>query len=58
MLFKYSRLILDFSRLGILQPLASEVSPELFSDEDMKYIYKKLDDTLIWSRVSIFICPF
>ena len=38
-----------------LQPLASEISSQLFSDEDMKYIYKKIDESLTWCEVCVSI---
>ena len=38
-----------------LQPLASEISTQLFSDEDMKYIYKKIEESLTWCEVCVSI---
>lgn len=35
-----------------MQPLASEISSQLFSDNEMKFIYKKLNKSLIWCKVS------
>ena len=35
-----------------MQPLASEISSQLFSDSEMKFIYKKLNESLIWCKVS------
>jgi len=35
-----------------MQPLASEISSQLFSDNEMKFIYKKLNESLIWCKVS------
>ncbi|XP_078384282.1 uncharacterized protein LOC144666767 isoform X1 [Oculina patagonica] len=34
-------------------PLASEISSQLFSDSEMKFIYKKLDETLIWCKANL-----
>lgn len=36
-----------------IMPLASEISSQVFSDEDMKYIYKKIDDSINWSKASL-----
>ena len=35
-----------------MQPLTSEISSQLFSDNEMKFIYKKLNESLIWCKVS------
>lgn len=35
-----------------IQPLASEISSQLFSDNEMKFMYKKLNESLIWCKVS------
>ena len=39
-----------------MQPLASEISSQLFSDSEMKFIYKKLNESLIWCKVSSHKC--
>ncbi|KAK3707446.1 hypothetical protein QZH41_011907, partial [Actinostola sp. cb2023] len=31
-------------------PIASEISSHLYSDDEMKFIFKRLDGTLIWSK--------
>lgn len=36
-----------------LMPLASEISSQLFSDVEMKYIYKKLEESLIWCKANL-----
>ncbi|XP_031566470.1 uncharacterized protein LOC116301535 [Actinia tenebrosa] len=33
--------------------LASEISSQLYSDDQMKYIYKRLDGTIIWSKANL-----
>ncbi|KAJ7337817.1 hypothetical protein OS493_007974 [Desmophyllum pertusum] len=36
-----------------IMPLASEISSQLFSDNEMKFIYKKLEETLIWCKANL-----
>jgi len=50
-LFNIFKLVKMFLILYI-QPLASEISSQLFSDNEMKFIYKKLNESLIWCKVS------
>lgn len=36
-----------------VMPVASEISSQLFSDVEMKYIYKKLEESLIWCKANL-----
>ena len=40
------------------QPLAAEISSQLFSDEEMKFVFKKLESTFVWSKVCAVLFPF
>ena len=46
-------LLLSFS-----QPLAAEIGSQLFSDEEMKFLFKKLERTFVWSKVCAVLFPF